>query len=83
MEKLLLTLCSHDMQSSILTKLHSVPSALQFVTAALVFRNILKPTCRTAAVNAQSAQLNSRLPCRRSVSGIYNITGLPCRQEWK
>lgn len=35
-------------QGRALTKLHSVPSALQLVTAAVVFKNILKPTCMIA-----------------------------------
>ena len=34
------------------TRLHSVPSAFQLVTAAVVFRNILKPTCTPYQVSA-------------------------------
>ena len=34
-----------SLQENLLTRLHSVLSAFQFVTVAVVFRNILKPTC--------------------------------------
>ena len=37
------------------TRLHSVPSVFQFVTETLVFRNILKPSCRTINNRAEHA----------------------------
>lgn len=43
------------------TRLHSVPSAFQLATVAVVFRNILKPTC--AAAKAQPPDMCCAPPC--------------------
>ena len=71
------------------TRLHSVPSAFQLVTAAVVFKNILKPTCRpTLALRlTDEAQVSQAEPLKAwrqartfaTLSTVWTkITALAC-----